>query len=318
MLISVIVPTRNRCQSVERSIRGVLATEAHDIEYEIVVVDNGSTDSTRMAVENLMSHDRRVRYYYEENPGLHNARHRGAKEARGSVLAYIDDDVLVSEHWLQGLHEAFRDPSVCLATGSILPFYEADPPEWFDLHWSSFPFGRAMGWLSLVEYCPETQHVEPEYVFGSNFVVRKDVLVECRGFHPDSMPEDLLIYRGDGETGLAQAISGFGHKAAVNTRATVFHVIEKERLTEKYLYKRAFSQGVSYSYSQVRAGRTFMVLRFAIRIARIYFRLLRETRLLHRSKVLIWLHYARGFLFHQRNILFDRGLTQWIRQESYM
>ena len=151
-----------------------------------------------------------LRYFRDDMPGLLTGRHRGAKEARGEILAYLDDDVLLAPGWLEGLRDALRDPAVVLVGGPSRPRYDGDPPSWLDeLSWE-FEDGRLLSSLSLIDLGTEKRPIDPCFVCGLNFSIRKNVFHECGGFHPDLMPKALQRYQGDGETGLSLKIKKIG------------------------------------------------------------------------------------------------------------
>ena len=87
--------------------------------FELLVVDNGSTDQTRTIVKEWIAqhHSQRICYLYEPMPGLLSGRHRGALEAKGRVCAFLDDDVRVAADWLVSVTEAFENPQVALVGG---------------------------------------------------------------------------------------------------------------------------------------------------------------------------------------------------------
>jgi hypothetical protein len=68
------------------------------------------------------------RYFHEPMPGLLSGRHRGAQEARGEILSYLDDDVLLGPFWLEGVTEAFANPEVVLVGGPSVPEFQVKPP----------------------------------------------------------------------------------------------------------------------------------------------------------------------------------------------
>jgi glycosyltransferase involved in cell wall biosynthesis len=115
--ISVVVCTRDRADSLRATLASVLATTPGPLE--LLVVDNAPrTESTRALVREL--DDPRVRYVLERVPGLSRARNRGLAEARGEIIAFTDDDVLVDKLWLRGLERGFaRDPGIGAVTGIV-------------------------------------------------------------------------------------------------------------------------------------------------------------------------------------------------------
>ena len=120
MFISVIIPTRNRAASLGRALETLGRVICpKELPWEVIVVDNDSTDETKAVVESFMENsDLDVHYLLEPERGTSNARNAGAQAARGELLAFIDDDILVSPDWLaQIAAEASRDPSVSLFFG---------------------------------------------------------------------------------------------------------------------------------------------------------------------------------------------------------
>lgn len=114
---SVVVCTRDRPESLGRTLRSAIALDYPD--FEIVVVDNSpETDGTRRAVEAAGSP--LIRYVAEPVPGLSRARNRGLSAARGDFVAFTDDDVVVDRDWLRMLAAAIaRNPNVGCVTGLV-------------------------------------------------------------------------------------------------------------------------------------------------------------------------------------------------------
>ena len=108
---SVIIPTHNGASSLKVALPSFLKQSLPADSYEVIVVDNASTDNTKDLVAGFAEQYKNLIYVYEESLGLHNARHAGAKVARhtgceqavGDILCYLDDDSLVSSTWLSGI-----------------------------------------------------------------------------------------------------------------------------------------------------------------------------------------------------------------------
>src|SRR5579863_5799453 len=105
MPISVVVCTYNRARSLGKTLESVVAQSLpQGVEWEIIVVDNNSKDSTRQVVEEFQSRYKgRFRYLLEERQGVSFARNTGIRESIGEVLAFIDDDETAAPGWLQNL-----------------------------------------------------------------------------------------------------------------------------------------------------------------------------------------------------------------------
>jgi glucosyl-dolichyl phosphate glucuronosyltransferase len=253
--ISIIVPTRNRAGPLLQALISIATVVDARDAVEIIVVDNGSIDSTagvcREIKRRFPKHN--WRYFYDEMPGLLTGRHLGARKARGDILAYLDDDVLLGPSWLEAVDDAFRGSEVMLAGGPTWPHYEVEPPSWLAGMWIEFEAGvRVLGELSLVDLGPTRKETDPLYIPGANFAVRKAAFQACGGFHPDCLPKPLQRYQGNGETGLAFEMRARGLKALYHPGAAVKHVIPASRLTPESFEQKGFYQGVGSSYSRIR------------------------------------------------------------------
>lgn len=168
MTVSVVLCTFNRAHLVTGAIDALLRQVADTPDYEVLVVDNNSTDGTRAAVTGLLG-DPRVRYLYEPEQGLSTARNRGIAEARGAVIAFTDDDIRVDETWvgrIAALFEAF--PEVGFAGGRVLPVWDHEPPAWLE----------ATGYapLALVDYGDRRRFIDPAHplcLVGANLSIRR-------------------------------------------------------------------------------------------------------------------------------------------------
>src|SRR5262249_44977021 len=141
---------------------------------EIIIVDNGSSDNTAeicVGVKKAFP-DHRWNYVYEPMPGLLSGRHRGAKEAHGEILAFLDDDVLLAPGWFEALQQAFKDPSIARVGGPSRPHFEVNPPRWLDaLRW--YPDeGCVLGFLSLIDLGSSIRPCDASLVHGLNYSIR--------------------------------------------------------------------------------------------------------------------------------------------------
>jgi glucosyl-dolichyl phosphate glucuronosyltransferase len=258
-------------------------------------------------------------------PGLLSGRHCGAKEARGEILVFIDDDVVLSASWLDGVVHAFGNPDVALVGGPSLPEYEVDPPEWLESLWHYDADGRrTLLELSLIDSGPAVRPEDPFYVLGLNFSIRKAVFDCCSGFHPDCIPAPLQRYQGDGETGLTLKLKAAGFPALYHPQVAVKHVIPASRMTLESFKKRGFYQGVCDSYTLVRReGATDPHRRRSWKdiIRPLKRRIYREYPLGNGDsraiRELMSRAHAAGFAFHQNEVRRDPNLLQWVAKPNY-
>lgn len=252
-MLSVIIPTRNRAILLERALKSLLTQTLSHEHFEVIVVDNGSTDNTSDVVNSFKPRLMNIRYFLERQPGLHAGRHKGLIEAVSNILVYADDDIEAFPTWLQAIQDSFEDEEVVVVGGKCMPKFEAEPPDWLKEMWLTNAAGeRVLGYLSLIGLGDYSKLVNPDQIFGCNFAVRRSVLLEAGGFHPDSMPQDLIRFRGDGETCVSKYIQNKGYKALYNPLASIYHWVPASRMTIEYFCRRSYNQGISDSYTAIR------------------------------------------------------------------
>jgi len=179
--ISVVVCTYNRAALLEKALRSLFAQNAEPSSYEIVVVDNNSADETPQVVESLKAESPvPLRYFRESRQGNAYARNAGVDQAAGSIIAYMDDDVIADKSWVYLIRDAFaHEPELSFVGGRVLPVWEEEPPSWLtDEHWAP---------LALLDYGPEPLDIEgqsPRGLLTANIAIRREVFAEVGGFLP--------------------------------------------------------------------------------------------------------------------------------------
>lgn len=330
MKISVIVPTLNRARLLDRCLSSLSRQTVPRESFEIVVVDNGSTDDTAELVQRHQA-SLPINYLFERAPGLHVGRHAGLRAAQAPVLAFIDDDAQPVPTWLAAILRSFGDRTVALVGGNNYPDFESPCPDWLARWWNAPIYkGRALGHLSILDFGAGTFDVDPGFIWGCNFSIRREVLLSCGGFHPDSFPVAQLRFRGDGETHVSEEIRRLGLRSIFDSEASVHHFVSNERMTSGYLARRAYAQGISDSFTAVRRyGRAEslprQMARRAIAAARSLLRggiasqpssddVSRQLISVQRSCLAA---YTAGYAFHQREVAADPDLFAWVLRKDY-
>lgn len=172
MKFSVIFCTYNREKYIYNALKSIAEQDFPVSEYEIVLVNNNSTDSTENICNQFKTDYPQVdfRYYIETNQGLSYARNRGVEESRGDILVFVDDDATVFEHYLSSIDDFFiNHPAVSACGGPIVPVYEVDKPKWLSLYTEQLLGGALY----------EGDKVKPfrngKYPGGGNSAFRKEV-----------------------------------------------------------------------------------------------------------------------------------------------
>lgn len=308
--LSVIIPTKNRAKILKKSLRSIVNQTLFSNEYEVIVIDNGSTDDTKKTVDSFNLDIENLIYIYDENPGLHIGRHRGLLASKSDILVYADDDIEALPTWLEGILESFLNKDVALVGGRNLPNFELDPPDWIVRMWEQGESKKILGYLSILDFGDKVQEVSPFYIFGCNFSIRKNILLEAGGFHPDGMPQNLIRYRGDGETYVSQYIRSKGYKVIYNPKASVYHFVSAGRMTKKYFIQRAYNQGISDSYTDIRDNRRRY---FFIKNIKLWLK-----KYLFNKDTAIDKSFVEGYQYHQEQVREDPQLLAWVKRDSYI
>lgn len=246
--ISAIICTHNRDDYLGAAIDSLLAQEYAD--YEVIVVDNASTDTTRTVVEARLPHPR-LHYVYEATLGLSVARNAGAKAAQGQILAYLDDDAEASKGWLSALWHIYEtDEQVAIAGGKVTLIW---PPGRTAPNWLSNSMSGSLGAYDLgdeVVYITQPG-LTPR---GLNYSIRADFLESIGGFDPNlgRVGKNLL---SNEELYMTEKALGMGFKVAYLPDALVAHNVAPGRLDPKWFMSRSWWQGISECYREEIAGK---------------------------------------------------------------
>ncbi len=128
--VSVVIPTWNRADVVADCVEAVLAQDYPTERYELIVVDDGSTDGAAALLDPIAeSRPDRFRLVRQDHRGLNAGRNNGIEHARGELIAYLDDDALPPPGWLRALVAGYlRDPEAGCYAGRIRIRFEAAGP----------------------------------------------------------------------------------------------------------------------------------------------------------------------------------------------
>ncbi|TGL10745.1 glycosyltransferase [Leptospira meyeri] len=324
-MISYIITTFNRGEKVLKTIHSILRQISESDEIEVIVVDGGSKDNTCDLVQELANQVPKVRLIIEKAPGVMPSRHAGAKEARGEILVYIEDDVQVSETHVETIREIFSNPENQIATGPCEPDYLSnDFPIWYQTMWSTDSAilgSKINGWFSLANLGDKVLVIDPSYVWALNYAIRKNLLFDLGGFHPDLSPPKWKAYQGDGESGLSMKASEKKIPAIYHPGLKVLHEIQADRFNTNYVERRFFFQGISDSFTLLRKTRKVSSLfRYYVVVTLLSLRLMKQKTQGKELRIDLLCEKARlkGFIFHQRSFRDDLKVKNWVLEENYI
>lgn len=238
--ISVIVITFNRAPMLTKTLASLveLDTTLPDGEtftYEVVVVNNASTDNTQEVIDGYATDDARgtatrIRSFYEEEPGVAPARNRGLREAESAWIAFHDDDQTAHPQWLVKLMELAKRKQVKVVGGTVkLSLPEGNTRELSPQ--CRVLLGERVGWDEEAPY-------NRKRIPGTNNVlIHQSILDEVGHFNTG-------LKVGGSDADLYRRIRNAGHEAWYTPDSIVYHMIPEKRLGDDYMKWTATRHGM--------------------------------------------------------------------------
>ena len=224
--VSVIVCTLNRKDFLKKCLNNLLNVNYPKSRYEIIIIDGGSIDGT---IDMLKKEFPQIRYIIETRPGVSYARNRGLENAKGDIIAFTDDDCIVTRNWLYELTSNFL-PSNIGAVGGPVRFLQSIPRKLF--------VKAALGGYDMGE---KKQYVK--FLITSNMAIRNEVAQKIK-FDVKLGRRKRALFNNE-DIDFCERISRMNYKLLYNPKAVVYHDINVERIKVQYILRRAFYAGVS-------------------------------------------------------------------------
>ncbi len=242
MKVTVIIYACNRDMSLAETLASLAVSAVPElVEWEVLVVDNNSTDQTRSIIEDFCRRfPGRFRYVFESQPGKSFALNSGIRAARGNILAFTDDDVIVDPAWLQNLTFPMKDTYWAGTGGRTLPSAPFSPPSWLPFNG---PFNMAGIVYAGYDICYKP--CESEYgPFGANMAFRKTMFEKYGDFRTDLGPSpNKSVPRPNEDCEFSRRLFSRGHHVCYVPSAIVRHPVLHDRVTRQYLLSWWFDFG---------------------------------------------------------------------------
>jgi glycosyltransferase involved in cell wall biosynthesis len=239
--VSVVIPTFNRSGYIINAIRS-LANQDYPVDrYEIIVVDNASTDDTPVKIQQLakeLDHKYNFKYVIENRKGLSFTRNTGAAHAVGSIFLFTDDDATFDTNWISAIADVYIEhPEVGAVGSKILIQWDHEPEPWVSQYEGLL--GR-LDWTKKVVVAPGME------LFGGSLSVRRDIFFRVNGFNPGQVGEYLI---GDCDTGICRKLANDGIPIGYTPLTTMWHLQTVEKNANLKDLKRRFANcGISDAY----------------------------------------------------------------------
>jgi len=234
--VSILLATRNRSKQLARTLDALALLRTRDLAWEVVVVDNGSSDDTAATIRAAAT-SLPLLHLEEPERGKNHAINKGLSAARGELIVFTDDDCLPEPDWLQELVRAARRwPNDNIFGGAVRPRFPAQTPSW--LSDPDFRHGRwAFSW-----YQPRADEgPTSETPLGPNMMIRASVLRNTR--FDSSIGPSGSSYAMGSEVELLLRLQRSGEPFIYVPSAVVHHVLQKGHLERASLLRRAYRCG---------------------------------------------------------------------------
>ena len=243
---SVLIATYNRAALLDGTLQSIRALRVNPGRtWEVLVVDNNSSDATRAVVErHAQDFPVSLRYLFESRQGRSSALNTGIAASRGAVIAMTDDDVKVGERWLDAACDALADPSVAYTGGPVVPMWESPAPAWLDL-----TRGDLWGTIAIQDHGDQLFVYEDarKVPLGANMAARRSLFVVSGGFRADIGRSSGRLVLGQEVPELLMRARAAGLRGLYVPAMSVRHHIPTRRLNKTYFRNWWFGKGVSRS-----------------------------------------------------------------------
>jgi glucosyl-dolichyl phosphate glucuronosyltransferase len=232
-LISVVICTHNRADLLAGALASLREQTLDAARYEVIVVDNDSTDSTAAVTQDFCLRFPNVRYSLETQLGLSHARNRGRHEARGEYVGYMDDDCKAPPEWLEIAGEVIEQKAPAIFGGPNYPFYNSPKPRWYKDVYATHDLG------------PEARSLHSsEYIYGMNIFFRRTLLEALGGFDPElGMSGKKIAYGEETAPQVRVRAEMPGEIIYYEPRLHVYHLVPARKMTWGWMLRAAWAGG---------------------------------------------------------------------------
>lgn len=322
-MISIIIPTHNRCDSLYKLLSNIGGIEKN-FSLEVIVVDNNSTDNTR----NIAQEFKFVNYVFEKNTAFTKAREAGALNASKEILLFIDDDVLLDENSIREIIKIFaKDKKIGAIAGRIEPKFLSKPPSW------SLDCQKEFNGWSLFLKGDKEKFVNS--AAGPMIAVKKKLYFQIDGFEPDTIGVETnntkksfkKLYIGPGDYGLSHKIINENFKILYSPMVRCQHIIPEVRMSISFWRSRVMGEGQVEAITDIEFFKKnklslffkksffhFMYFLFLIRLKKKIFSNKSKTNEPDFSRNELWTKFYKSYLDCNKTLTNNVGLSKYLWQ----
>jgi glycosyltransferase involved in cell wall biosynthesis len=236
--ISAVICTHNRYDVLSDAIASLETQSIDPDALEILIVDNSTDVPSQIAYWNQHVAPRNARLIIDPVPGLSRARNTALRQAKGDIIAYMDDDAMAFPGWCQAIVDTFDShPKAGSAGGPVEPIWPGEQPNWLhELH---------RGYFTIVDLGEEVRMLaKNEWLAGTNIAFRKSALERAGGFN-EGLGRIRNSLMSNEELVVSAKISELGYESWYTPLARVMHRVHDDRVSQHWLRRRVSWQAVS-------------------------------------------------------------------------
>ncbi len=237
---TIVICTYNRVMLLKLCVESIVAMNINTTEFELLVIDNNSADNTEDYCKTIPQLYPLLNFKYikEMQQGIAFARTRGAKEATGEIIAYIDDDCLAEQNWLQEIISFYdKHPDAMSTGGRIIPKYMVPVADWFGKYFWGLVGNYDLGTSVF-------QMKGTRYPSGANMHFRKSAFVKYGYFDGNLGRSGSSLMAGEEKAMYLKLITA-GEKVFYLPHVIVHHHVEENKFDKAYVKRHSMGIGGS-------------------------------------------------------------------------
>ena len=235
--VTIAIPTYNRADFLRQTLAGIVVQQFPRDHFEVLVIDNNSSDHTPAVVAEFAASHPAPRYVREQQQGLDHARNRAIAEARGEIVLFGDDDILVRPDWVAQMAVPLLADAgarrIGAVGGEVIPVFPDGLPDW------------VREWHSPLAFRPDAGPLEARHSpMGANLALHRWVFERLGPFHT-ALDRAAGNYFSGGDSEMVRRVRAAGLEVWFAPAAAVQHQMPTSRTTFRYAARHAFDSARS-------------------------------------------------------------------------
>jgi glycosyltransferase involved in cell wall biosynthesis len=190
--ISIVISLYNDLKNVIDLLDDIYSSKKKLKYFEIILIDNFKNRKKLFSEKKYKN----LKYFFVNKKGLHYVRNFGAKKAKGNFICYLDDDMRLSKNWIDLIYKKIiTNKNFKIFCCKVLPKIKNHKYRKFLNYFYQYcEYGKFSGIYALLDFGNKDKAIDPLYAFGNNLIINRKLILNFKGFNPDSFPKKKLFY----------------------------------------------------------------------------------------------------------------------------